>query len=303
MLKIADFGLAVVVEPGSDGVKEYAGTRGYVAPEVYDACDYEAHPGYDERCDAFSCGTIIFALLGGYLPWPTRDEERLKDALRLKRVEFADPCWGDVSTEATDLLTGLLERDPRRRTRAAKALKAPWFFMDSANLGRNTLYRCHANFSKAMDACESPGSVLRSDKSSFGHHVHEDIRRTRLESDAPRPARLVDDKGPLHAWDIKFRHGYTTFRDLDLGEALGKGAFAEVRAATNRSTGARFAVKLAPHKAGHDPNSYDPDDEGDMICDEARVLRCLCHSSVLHCYDVVVHPDKCFLVLELMEGG
>ena len=172
--------------------------------------------------------------------------------------------------------------------------------MDSADLGRNTLYRCHANFTKAVDACKA---LERNDKTEFGSHVHDDIARARVESEAPRPMLLVPNKGPLHAWDIKFRHGYTTFRDLDLGEALGKGAFAEVRVATNRTTGARFAVKLAPHKPGHVANTYDPDDEADMICDEARVLLCLCHSSVLHCYDVVVHPDKCFLVVELMEGG
>ena len=43
------------------------------------------------------------------------------------------------------------------------------------------------------------------------------------------------------------------------GTELGEGGFSTVRLGTNRSTGARFAVKEAPHKPGHDPLD-DPDD-------------------------------------------
>ena len=111
----------------------------------------------------------------------------------------------------------------------------------------------------------------------------------------------VPVKTALHAWGTRVEHGYTTFDDLELGAELGEGGFSTVRVGTNRSTGARFAVKEAPHKAGHDPE-LDPDD-ADMLCDEARILRRIFHASVVHCYDVVVRPDRCFLVLELMEGG
>ena len=40
-----------------------------------------------------------------------------------------------------------------------------------------------------------------------------------------------------------------------------------------------------------------------MLCDEARILRRIFHMSVVHCYDVVVRPDRCFLVLELVPDG
>ena len=297
--KIADFGLAVVLSrpgdvPGRRLVKEYAGTPGYVAPEVYDACDYPNHPGYGAEADAWSCGAIIYALLGGYLPWPTRDMEKHKAQLRTRTVSFADASWEEVSPEATDLVRGLLDRDPYRRTKLAKALGAKWFEMDSNDLGRNTLYRCHVNFAQSLDQVNS---LEERCTSGFGRHVHDAAEKEEVAvASSPVPR-----KGALHAWDLKEKHGYTTFEDLDIGEKLGEGGFAVVRLATNRVTKATFAVKEAPHKPGHDPNR-DPDD-ADMLADEAKILRSLCHDTVIHCYDVVVRPEQCFVVLQLMRGG
>ncbi|KAH8048219.1 calmodulin-dependent protein kinase [Aureococcus anophagefferens] len=133
--------------------------------------------------------------------------------------------------------------------------------------------------------------------SGFGRHVHDAAEKEEVAvASSPVPR-----KGALHAWDLKEKHGYTTFEDLDIGEKLGEGGFAVVRLATNRVTSATFAVKEAPHKPGHDPNR-DPDD-ADMLADEAKILRSLCHDTVIHCYDVVVRPEQCFVVLQLMRGG
>ncbi|KAH8044670.1 calmodulin-dependent protein kinase [Aureococcus anophagefferens] len=262
--KIADFGLAVVLSrPGDVSgkrlVKEYAGTPGYVAPKS--TRRLPEPPGYGAEADAWSCGAIIYALLGGYLPWPTRDMEKHKAQLRTKTVSFADASWEEVSPEATDLVRGLLDRDPYRRTKLAKALGAKWFEMDSNDLGRNTLYRCHVNFAQSLDQVNS---LEERCTSGFGRHVHDAAEK----------------------------------EEVAVASARG---FAVVRLATNRVTSATFAVKEAPHKPGHDPNR-DPDD-ADMLADEAKILRSLCHDTVIHCYDVVVRPEQCFVVLQLMRGG
>ena len=82
--------------------------------------------------------------------------------------------------------------------------------------------------------------------------AHDDLAMVResLSKLAPEwlPSKLADGKGPLSQADINRRHGYTDFDDLDLGGELGVGGFSTVRVATNRSTGALFAVKSAPHK-------------------------------------------------------
>ena len=209
------------------------------------------HPGYGAEVDMFSCGAIIFALLGGYLPWPTKDEEKLKANLRTKVVAFDDPSWEEVSAEAMELLVGLLDKNPIRRVKADKALRATWFQLDSGDLGRNTLYRCHANFTTSLDHCQSLAAPCTS---QFGTHVHESIEQKDVERDAEPQIKVLDaPKTELHAWDVRAEHGYTNFGDLDLGTALGEGAFAIVRVGVNRVTKAKFAVKEAPHKIGHDP--------------------------------------------------
>ena len=170
-------------------------------------------PHYGAEADAWSCGAIIYALLGGYLPWPTRDMEKHKAQLRTKTVSFADASWEEVSPEATDLVRGLLDRDPYRRTKLAKALGAKWFEMDSNDLGRNTLYRCHVNFAQSLDQVNS---LEERCTSGFGRHVHDAAEKEEVAvASSPVPR-----KGALHAWDLKEKHGYTTFEDLDIGEWL-----------------------------------------------------------------------------------
>ena len=133
--------------------------------------------------------------------------------------------------------------------------------------------------------------------------AHDDLAMVResLSKLAPEwlPSKLADGKGPLSQADINRRHGYTDFDDLDLGGELGVGGFSTVRVATNRSTGALFAVKSAPHKPGHDPTSASGKDDADMRCDEARVLHMLCHASVIHCYGIAIFPKEVLMVLEL----
>lgn len=272
--KIADFGLACDLADGTLAAG-FAGTAGYVAPEVYDSVEFREHPGYGCSCDVWSSGVIVFALLGGYLPWSAKDEEVHKRRIRTERCRFADSCWDEVSEDAMGLVERLLDYNPRRRIGAAEALNASWFLADSVELRRNTLYRGHANLTNSADE--------QRDEGVFGERVHaalstrsDDDDEQTYASSRSSPSRTrarsltveVPEKTALHAWSTRAEHGYTTFEDLDLGDEIGVGGFSRVKVATNRVTGARFAVKEAPHKPGHDP-ATDPDD-ADMLCSPAR---------------------------------
>ena len=58
---IIDFGTAGEYTPGEKMVQKY-GTPYYIAPEVL-------KKSYDQKCDLWSCGVILYILLCGYPPF------------------------------------------------------------------------------------------------------------------------------------------------------------------------------------------------------------------------------------------
>jgi calcium-dependent protein kinase len=60
-LKIIDFGTAVKFKNG-EKLKGLVGTPYYIAPEVI-------RGEYEEKCDVWSCGVILYIMLCGYPPF------------------------------------------------------------------------------------------------------------------------------------------------------------------------------------------------------------------------------------------
>lgn len=130
-LKIADFGFAKVV-PGT-GLKTMCGTPGYVAPEIL-----ERSP-YDEQCDMWSLGVIVYILLGGYSPFEEQSQEVLFKKIRRGEYTFHEEFWGPVSHDAKDLIRKLLIVDPKKRLTASQALKHKWMIVSGDVLANQDL--------------------------------------------------------------------------------------------------------------------------------------------------------------------
>ena len=91
------------------------GTPGYVAPEIL-----EGKP-YDTQADMWSLGVIVYILLGGYPPFIEQNQRDLFRKIRKGQYKFHDEYWGQVSTDAKDLIRSLLTVSPSDR-RTAKAV-------------------------------------------------------------------------------------------------------------------------------------------------------------------------------------
>ena len=61
-LKLIDFGLSKYVEKGVKRMKDKLGTCYYIAPEVLKG-------DYNEKCDIWSCGVLLYILLIGMPPF------------------------------------------------------------------------------------------------------------------------------------------------------------------------------------------------------------------------------------------
>jgi calcium/calmodulin-dependent protein kinase I len=123
--KLVDFGLAARM--GSSCLAKPAGTPLFTAPEVLCCVDADhCLSEYGVQCDLWSCGVLMYALLGGAPPFSGPTPNTLFVNIRLGNYDFKDPVWELISTEAKDLISKLLCPSPQCRITAVEALDHPW---------------------------------------------------------------------------------------------------------------------------------------------------------------------------------
>ncbi|KAM3601298.1 uncharacterized protein V6R79_010410 [Siganus canaliculatus] len=151
-VKLADFGLAIEVEGDQQAWFGFAGTPGYLSPEVLRKDPYGKAVdlwacGQTLSCSAASCfmslppcllvsylrclsvcpsGVILYILLVGYPPFWDEDQHRLYQQIKAGAYDFPSPEWDTVTPEAKDLINKMLTINPSKRITAAEALKHPW---------------------------------------------------------------------------------------------------------------------------------------------------------------------------------
>ncbi|MGH0117133.1 UNVERIFIED_CONTAM: hypothetical protein FKN15_029546 [Acipenser sinensis] len=119
-VKLADFGLAIEVEGDQQAWFGFAGTPGYLSPEVL------RKDPYGKPVDLWACGVILYILLVGYPPFWDEDQHRLYQQIKAGAYDFPSPEWDTVTPEAKDLINKMLTINPAKRITAAESLKHPW---------------------------------------------------------------------------------------------------------------------------------------------------------------------------------
>uniref|UniRef100_A0A8C2Z057 calcium/calmodulin-dependent protein kinase n=1 Tax=Cyclopterus lumpus TaxID=8103 RepID=A0A8C2Z057_CYCLU len=119
-VKLADFGLAIEVQGDQQAWFGFAGTPGYLSPEVL------RKDAYGKPVDMWACGVILYILLVGYPPFWDEDQHRLYQQIKAGAYDFPSPEWDTVTPEAKDLINKMLTINPAKRVTATDALKHPW---------------------------------------------------------------------------------------------------------------------------------------------------------------------------------
>uniref|UniRef100_A0A8C5A3Z9 calcium/calmodulin-dependent protein kinase n=1 Tax=Gadus morhua TaxID=8049 RepID=A0A8C5A3Z9_GADMO len=119
-VKLADFGLAIEVQGEQQAWFGFAGTPGYLSPEVL------RKEAYGKPVDIWACGVILYILLVGYPPFWDEDQHKLYQQIKAGAYDFPSPEWDTVTPEVKNLINQMLTINPSKRITAQEALKHPW---------------------------------------------------------------------------------------------------------------------------------------------------------------------------------
>ena len=118
-IKIIDFGTAKFFDKNKKE-KSVVGSSYYIAPEVL-------KKSYNEKCDTWSIGVILYMLIVGRAPFDGSDDEEIINNIKKGKYNSQHKKLLESSEEVQDLVKNLLQIDVKKRFSAIEALKHPWF--------------------------------------------------------------------------------------------------------------------------------------------------------------------------------
>ena len=117
-LKVIDFGLSQTLNT-KKVLSSKVGTAYYVSPEILAG-------KYNEKCDIWSAGVILYVLLSGEPPFNGPSDGAIYSKIKKLKFTFPKEKWDSISNEAKDLLSHMIAPESERYT-ASEVLAHPWF--------------------------------------------------------------------------------------------------------------------------------------------------------------------------------
>lgn len=117
-LKIVEFGSCKHFEKNLR-VLERVGNPYFMSPEVIIG-------NFDNKCDVWSIGVMIYVLLSGSQPFVGTTENEIMQSVLSSELLFEGKKWRKISNEAKNLIRALLNRNSKERPTAKQILDDPW---------------------------------------------------------------------------------------------------------------------------------------------------------------------------------
>jgi calcium-dependent protein kinase len=117
-IKVIDFGTSKWFNK-NERMKEKYGTPYYIAPEVL-------RKDYNEKCDVWSCGIILYIMLSGYPPFGGKNNDQIMKKVLEGSFNFNRKEWNIISDKAKQLISKMLTYNAEQRISAEAALSDIW---------------------------------------------------------------------------------------------------------------------------------------------------------------------------------
>lgn len=273
-IKVVDFGFAI--EAQGLTIEHQCGTPGYIAPEIL------LNHKYGKPVDMWAFGVILYILLGGYPPFHDNDQKKLFKKIIRGAYQFHDEYWSNISSEAKDLIRGLLILNPLNRLTVDQALEHPWVRSADNKLLAKTLDTNLAELKKFQATKKLKAGV----KAIMAMNK---LRRLAMLSSATSLSSSMsaeDDVDIPHTLEARY----------DLGRLLGEGGYAVVKEGISKMDQTHVAVKIVNRlkmdKAHENALRY-----------EVELMKSLNHPNVVRAFDFFEEKENFFVVMELIQGG
>ena len=117
-IKIIDFGASNFFKE-NEKLTLKVGSPYYIAPEVL-------NKSYNEKCDIWSAGVVLYVMLTGNFPFVGKTSQKLFESIKTGKYKDTGKEWEAISKEAKDLIRKMLELNVSKRISASECLKSPF---------------------------------------------------------------------------------------------------------------------------------------------------------------------------------
>ncbi len=117
-LKLIDFGLSSRIKK-NEKLNNIVGTPSFIAPETIKG-------EYDEKCDVWSIGVILYYILSGTFPFIGNSNSEIFEKIYKNEPIFRKNIFNDISENAIDFIKKCLVKNPNQRPSAKECLSHPW---------------------------------------------------------------------------------------------------------------------------------------------------------------------------------
>ena len=276
-IKVIDFGMSKRFDHNKL-MSEKVGTAYYISPEVIKG-------KYDEKCDIWSAGVILYILICGYPCFNGEDDREIMIAIQKGKIRFPSPEWDDVSDDVKNLILRMC-CPPEKRLNAEEVLNESWVKDNTLDSSKNTIPKNINGFKEYARSNKFRKAVLTYIASRLSEKEIKTIKEIfqRIDTDNDGKLTLEEMKKAFSSGDLKMEFNEDIFKQIDTDKS-GKIEYTEFISASLDKN-----IYMNEQKLRDAFNLFDTDKNGKISASEIeRVLKLGINSKEIE--DIMVKND------------